>query len=395
MLYREKVDSEKYFMATYYLESSISLADAAWNIAVGQSVGNPNVRNSWETEELFENHACKIMASEETLKQQKAGTVEIAYPMANIDMKNDGVSQLLCHLMGGQLDINTILKCHLIDLKMPASVLAANFLGPKFGIKGIREFTKVFDKPLLGGIVKPKVGITKETLLEITKELVENGVNFIKEDEIMANPAICPLEERVPFMMEYLKDKPVVYCFCINGDADTVLDRVKLVHKYGGNGVHVNFWSGFGIYKKIRELNLPVFLHFQKSGDKILTDSSHRYHISWSVICKIATWSGADFIHAGMIGGYSSDDEKMLLEALDILRNGGTLPALSCGMHAGLVDALRAKIGNEWMANCGGAIHGHPGGTGSGVRAMRQAIDGTHMADYDAAIEKWGKVDTL
>ena len=297
--------------------------------------------------------------------------------------------------MGGQLDINTILKCQLLDINISPTVISNNFKLPKFGINGIRKFTGCYDKPLLGGIIKPKVGITKEVLLEMTKQLVENGVNFIKEDEIMANPNICPLEERVPFMMEYLKDKNVVYCFCINGDGDNVLERVKFIHKHGGNGVHVNFWSGFGIYRCIRDLDLPIFVHFQKSGDKILTDASHRYHIAWNVICKIATWSGVDFIHAGMLGGYSSDNETMLLEALDTLRNGEVLPALSCGMHPGLVQALRNKIGNDWMANCGGSIHGHPGGTVAGVRAMRQAIDRTYGDDYTVAINKWGLKESI
>ena len=395
MLYRVSVDLAKYFLVTYDLESSVSLADACWNIAVGQSVGNPNVRNHWETDELFENSACKILGDEEQLKTVKSGRVVIAYPLCNLDFKTDGISQLLCHIMGGQLDINTILKCQVVDVEIPAEVVARDFKMPKFGIEGIRKFTGAHDKPLLGGIIKPKVGITKEVLLEMTKQLVENGVNFIKEDEIMANPNICPLEERVPFMMEYLKDKPVVYCFCINGDIDHVLERVKLVHKYGGNGVHVNFWSGLGIYRRIRDLDLPVFVHFQKSGDKILTDASHRYHISWNVICKIATWSGVDFIHAGMLGGYSSDDETLLLKALETLRNGQVMPALSCGMHPGLVDAIRKKIGDNWMANCGGAIHGHPDGTGSGVRAMRQAIDGVHGEEYNNAIKKWGYVDEV
>lgn len=392
MLFRISVDLAKYFLVTYDLESSVSLADACWNIAVGQSVGNPNVRNRWETDELFENSACKILGDEEQLKTVKSGRVVIAYPLCNLDFKTDGISQLLCHIMGGQLDINTILKCQVVDVEIPAEVVARDFKTPKFGIEGIRKFTGAHDKPLLGGIIKPKVGITKEVLLEMTKQLVENGVNFIKEDEIMANPNICPLEERVPFMMEYLRGKPVVYCFCINGDIDHVLERVKLVHRHGGNGVHVNFWSGLGIYRRIRDLDLPVFVHFQKSGDKILTDASHRYHISWNVICKIAAWSGVDFIHAGMLGGYSSDDETLLLKALETLRNGQVMPALSCGMHPGLVDAIRKKIGNNWMANCGGAIHGHPDGTDAGVRAMRQAIDGAHGEEYKKAIEKWGYV---
>jgi len=96
-----------------------------------------------------------------------------------------------------------------------------------------------------------------------------------------------------------------------------------------------------------------------------------------------------------MLGGYSSDDETLLLKALETLRNGQVMPALSCGMHPGLVDAIRKKIGDNWMANCGGAIHGHPDGTGSGVRAMRQAIDGVHGEEYNNAIKKWGYVDEV
>ena len=46
------------------------------------------------------------------------------------------------------------------------------------------------NKPLFGAIVKPKTGITPEVLLEMVKELVEGGVNFIKEDEIFKQSSI-------------------------------------------------------------------------------------------------------------------------------------------------------------------------------------------------------------
>ncbi len=45
------------------------------------------------------------------------------------------------------------------------------------------------------------------------------------------------------------------------------------------------------------------------------------------------------------------------------------------------------------MANCGGSIHGHPGGTMKGTMAMRQAIDKTFGVEYDQAIQKWGLVE--
>ena len=70
-IFRESINKEKYFIVTYELESETSLRDAAWQLAIGQSVGNPNVRNSWETDELFENHSCMILANEDLLSKQK------------------------------------------------------------------------------------------------------------------------------------------------------------------------------------------------------------------------------------------------------------------------------------------------------------------------------------
>ena len=72
----DRVDREKYIVAEYYLSSSVSLFDAAWNIAIGQSVGNPNIRNEWETDELYENHSCKIIKTE-GLKDLPTGTIVV------------------------------------------------------------------------------------------------------------------------------------------------------------------------------------------------------------------------------------------------------------------------------------------------------------------------------
>ena len=50
---RSEIKLDDYFIATYDMSSSKNLKEAAWNLAIGQSVGNPNVRNEWETDELF------------------------------------------------------------------------------------------------------------------------------------------------------------------------------------------------------------------------------------------------------------------------------------------------------------------------------------------------------
>jgi ribulose 1,5-bisphosphate carboxylase large subunit-like protein len=168
------------------------------------------------------------------------------------------------------------------------------------------------------------------------------------------------------------------------------MDRVKLVADHGGNGVHINVWSGLGIYHSIRKAYPNIFIHFQKSGDRFFTDPRSPYHIKWPVICKLAGISGVDSIHAGMIGGYMNQSDEELAEALEVLRSYNVLPALSCGMHPGLVDYINDLVGIDWMANCGGAFHGHPGGTTAGGLAMRQAIDKTYGEEYHIAIKKWG-----
>lgn len=386
-----EINKENYFFVTYYVKSSKNLADAAWQISCGQSIGNPNIRNEWETDELFENHSCKIIDSEDRLKTLKSGTVVIAFPTINIDFRTECISHLLVNVMGGQLDIDSIEKCHVKDIEFPKSVLSC-FKGPKFGIAGIREFTKVKSRPVLGSIIKPKTGISKHILLDMVKQLVDGGVNFIKEDEILSSPSFCRIEDRVPLIMDYLSGKDVIYSVSIHSDYPYIIDRVKKVHELGGNSVHVNFWCGLGVYKAIRELDLPIFLHFQKSGDKILTNRNHDFHIDWTVICKLAALMGVDFIHAGMIGGYYKWEEQETLDAVAILNRMNVMPALSCGFHPGLTDFVTGKVGQDYMANVGGAIHGHPMGTTAGAKAMRQSIDNSNGPELESAIEKWGKI---
>jgi ribulose-bisphosphate carboxylase large chain len=389
----DTLEKERYFFATYDIESSTNLRDASWNIAIGQSVGNPNVRNEWETEELFENHSCMIIDEEKELTKKNKGTVIIAFPIANIDFETDGISHLLCQLMGGHVDIDIIQKCRLIKLELPESA-TKHFLGPKFGISGIRKFTGQYDKPIFGSIVKPKIGITPKILLEMVKQMVDGGADFIKEDEIMSNPAICPLEERVDLIANYMakQSRKVVFCHTINCDPHVVVDRVKKVYELGGNGVHINVFSGLGVYNSIRKLDLPLYLHYQSSGAKVFTDVNHRFSIAWTVMCQLASLMGVDTIQTGMIGGYSNDDTADILECIRILRAGNSLPALSCGMHPGLVNWVTEQVGNDYLANVGGAVHGHSRGTLSGAKAMRQAIDKTFAEEYNEAIQKWGLV---
>ena len=388
---REFIDLEQYFIATYEMESKTNLRESAWSLAIGQSVGNPNVRNNWESDALFEAHSCIVLDDELLLERQISGRVAIAFPIANIDWETDGISHMLCQIMGGHVDIDIVFKCRLVGLELPAEV-RRHFLGPKFGLSGFRKIVNQYEKPLFGSIVKPKIGISPEIMIEMVKEMVDGGVDFIKEDEIMSNPACAPLERRVELVANYLakQSRKIIFCHTINCDPHLVSSRVKRVHELGGNGVHINVFSGLGVYNSIRKLDLPIFLHLQSSGAKLFTDASHRFSISWSVVCYLATLMGVDTIQTGMVGGYSNDDPIEIAECIRVLQEGDTTPVLSCGMHPGLIDFVVEFAGNNIMLNAGGAVHGHPGGTVAGAKAMRQAIDREFGPEYDTAISTWG-----
>lgn len=392
-IFKPEFNSSEYFIVKYFLQGRTSLREAAWNLAIGQSIGNPNNRSVWETDQMFQDHSCIILADEQELKSKTSGVVKIAFPLTNLNLEEDGVSQILCHVAGGQVDILEVEQCHVLDVMLPEHIDAQFTLKPAYGIDGFRTFNKVQQHPFFGGIIKPKVGMNPNVLLEAVKEMVDGGVNFIKEDELLGDPAHCSLKDRVPLISNWLRNHApdVMYTFCINGDSPYALQRAQFVEDEGGLGVHINVWSGLGVYRAIRKQNPGLWIHFQKSGDKFFTDRRAPNHIYWPVICKIAGWSGADSIHAGMIGGYMNQDDTELQDALKVLWKYNVIPALSCGMHPGLVQHINGLLGsNNWMANVGGAMHGHPMGTKAGGLAMCQAITGEHGPEYQAAVKKWG-----
>lgn len=411
-LFTQDIDKEKHILADYYLESiiNLNLYEIAKAIALGQSIGNPEIRSAYETEELFERAGVKILGDPQELQKKKRGNLRFAFPLENLNPKEDGVSQLLCHLMGGHLDIDAVRQCQLTDIIFPKKFLDT-FKGARFGIPGIREFVQSFNKPILGSILKPKVGLTKEKLLDIVKELIDGGVDFIKEDEIMSDPAVCPFEKRVEYIMKHINNcgRKIVFAVCINSDYPYFIQRAKRVYALGGNCVHLNVWAGLSAYKALRELDLPIMIFFQKSGDKIFTSDRHSFNISWNVICKLARIMGVDFMQAGMWGGYSHSEEFALREAIDILtcvneQFKPVLPSLSCGMHPGLVNAIVSKFGRDAMLNVGGAVHGHPSGSQAGAMAMRQAIELSvegkfskenmfRYPELKEAIKKWGYIE--
>lgn len=376
---------------TYDVKSKTNLWDAAYAIAVGQSVGNPEKRSEFESKELFETYCAKIVDTDNFSETE--GLVKIYYPDSNFNYKEDGITHFLTTIMGGQLDIDIIQKCRIVNIDF-SKQFDQIFNGPNLGLKEMRDYCDVDEKyPLFGGIIKPKIGLNVKDYVEVVKIYADNGCNFIKEDEILSNQSFCSIEKRLEKIGDYLRTNNIkmVYAPSITCDHLYLEDRIRKVHNLGINGLHINIHSGYGAYKMVKDLRLSLYLHYQKSGDKLWTNSQHDYSIDESVLFEIASRCGCSTLHAGMIGGYLQSDPESLKKTINKLVSLNSVAALSCGMHPGLIDYIKSELGhNNWMANVGGAISSHPMGSAAGVRAMKQAIHGFHGKEYQKAIKTWG-----
>ena len=75
-------------------------------------------------------------------------------------MTNIGPSlpNLLATVAGNLFELRYLSGLRLTTWSLPAAI-SAGFPGPQFGIAGTRRFTGVFDRPIIGTIVKPSVGL--------------------------------------------------------------------------------------------------------------------------------------------------------------------------------------------------------------------------------------------
>ena len=56
--------SDKFFTAEYYIRTNKNKGDllkASYELAIGQSIGNPHLRSNYESDSLIQNHSCKIL----------------------------------------------------------------------------------------------------------------------------------------------------------------------------------------------------------------------------------------------------------------------------------------------------------------------------------------------
>ncbi len=356
----------KRYIVTYEVDGP-DIQKIAHEIAIGQSIGNPNIRSEIETADNIQEYAAQVISVEGNIVKIEFNRNAFIWP---------NVNQLMCIIMGGHTDILGVDRCRVLDIDIDVDNVK-----PVLGMSGWKNRLDAQHRPLFGAIIKPKSGLNMEQYMFIVKEMVYGGADFIKEDEIMAQNLYLPLEKRVE-AVEHLKNISGwkgFFAYCINADPMELLDNIKKIHYHTCTdnivgGCHINFWSGLGAYTTARGFDIAT--HYQRSGIRILTDPSNKYSLAWPVLVKLGCMAGVDSMHVGMLGGYypEGESEEETLEAIDICKKYDVIPSLSCGMNPVLAREIKERIGNDFMASVGGWLH-----TGDKlikkVKEMRESLD--------------------
>jgi ribulose-bisphosphate carboxylase large chain len=389
-------------VCTFRIEpAGISMKEAAGGVAAESSVG------TWTELTTVKPYIGKLAARVFNIEGNIA---KIAYPQELFEPGN--MPNILSSIAGNVFGLRALENLRLIDIDFP-SKLVKSFKGPKFGIEGIRRLLKVYDRPLVGTIIKPKLGLKTADHAKVAYEGWIGGCDIVKDDENLSSQSFNPFEERVTKTLE-ARDRAEketgekkVYMVNITAETEQMLKRAELVLDHGGEYVMVDILTcGFAALQTLRNQDFKLVIHAHRAGHAAFTKNP-KHGISMKVIAKVARMIGVDQLHVGTVVGKmfeTKDEVRENCEALKTEMSGlkPVLPVASGGLHPGLVPSLMELFGKDFVIQAGGGIHGHSGGTVAGAKAMRQAVDatlrGVPLKEYgrthkelETALRIWGQ----
>jgi len=399
--------------ATYWIETPHSLERAAEVIAGEQSTAT-FVAVAGESRELKSRFGATVTrvepleeVSTPSLPGSKAprgldgppryrrGLIELSFPLHNC---GPSLPNLLATVAGNLYELQEVSGLRLLDLALPPA-FAARYPGPAFGVEGTRRLAGVPQGAIVGTIVKPSIGLAIPELRRLVRDLALAGIDFIKDDELQANPPYAPFAERVAAVMEEIEraadrtGRKAMYAFNVTEDLDDMLRQHDLVVRHGGTCVmaSINAIGFVALAKLRRHAALPIHGHRNFFG---ALSRSPPLGIGFTAYQKLCRLAGVDHLHVGGLGSkfYESDAEvaRSIRDCLQPFFGGyRAMPAISSAQWAGsAVETYRATGEVDVIHLAGGGILAHPLGIAAGVRAMRQgweaALAGVPLAQHAA-----------
>lgn len=335
--------------------------------------------------------------------------LELSWPIENL---GPSLPNLMATIAGNLFELRQVSGLRLLDLSLPPSFAAA-YPGPAFGVAGTRRLAGVAQGPLIGTIIKPSVGLNPEETAEQVRQLVDGGIDFIKDDELQADGPHCPFDERVRAVMQVVNEaaqrhgRKAMVAFNLTGDLDQMRRRHDLVQSLGGTCVmaSLNAIGLVGLMELRRHARLPIHAHRCGWGALSRSPALGWDFAPWQQIWRLA---GADHLHVnGLRNKFSESDESVIAAARAVQKPlfahapMQAMPVFSSGQTGLQAPGTYAALGNADLIHAaGGGIFGHPGGIAAGVSAFRQAWDaamaGTPLTEQAsthpelrAALEFW------
>jgi ribulose-bisphosphate carboxylase large chain len=409
-------------VATYLIETPLEIEQAAAALAGEQSSGT-FVAVPGETEELRNRFGARVekITEQDTVAQPSlpgcrapAGPFRRAELVVSWPLENVGYNlpTLVSTLQGNLYELTQFSGLKLIDLDVPAS-FARHYPGPRFGIAGTRRLAGVEGRPMIGTIIKPSVGLTPRQTAELVRTLAEAGIDFVKDDELMANPPHSPFDERVDAVMDVIRKhaertgKKVMYAFNVSDETDAMLRHYEKVVAAGGTAAMVSLNSvGLAGVKKMCDMG-ALAVHGHRNGWGML--NRHPFlGIEFPAYQKLWRLAGVDQIHVNGIQNkfWESDDSVVRsIEACLKPMLGGyfILPVVSSGQWGGQApETYRRTRTIDLLYLAGGGIMAHPDGPSGGVKALRQAWEAavgglsvdeaaSKYSEFAKSVKKFGK----
>ena len=393
--------------------NQMSVEKAANTVALESSVG------TW-TDVKKKDYVEKLKAKVFSIRGK---WVKIAYPQELFEY--DNVPNIFSSIAGNIFGMKSVKAIRLEDVSFPKDILKS-FKGPRYGIKGVRKIMKIKDRPLVGTIIKPKLGLNTKHHAESAYESWKGGCDIVKDDENLASQKFNLFEHRLTKTLE-MADKTEqetgekkAYLVNITAETREMIKRAQLVEKMGGKYVMLDIiTSGWAAVQTLREANFKLVIHAHRAMHAAF-DRNQNHGISMMVLADFARLIGVDQIHIGTgIGKLEGKIKDILeikqdIERMTVKKTKKRLeqnwmklkPVLgvsSGGLHPGHVPFLIKHLGKDLVIQMGGGIHGNKFGTRAGAIAARQAVEAvmknipldefakTHV-ELEQAINQWGFV---
>ena len=374
-----------------------SLEFVAGGVAAESSIG------TWtelSTEKIYmQDKAAKVFSIE-------GNEIKIAYPEELFELGN--MPNILSSVAGNVFGLEDIKNLRLNNIHFPRKI-AKSFIGPKYGIEGVRDILKIYDRPIIGTIIKPKLGLVTKDHAKVAYEAWIGGCDVVKDDENLSSQSFNPFEDRVIQTLE-ARDRAQeetgeskVYLINVTAELEEMKRRAQFVEDHDGEYMMIDIiTTGWSSLQTMREENYSLAIHAHRAGHAAFTRS--RVHgINMVVIAKLARLLGVDQLHVGTAVGKMSETKDEVLANVKACKEPmyefkPVLPVASGGLHPGMVPKLIEYFGKDVVIQAGGGIHGHPEGTLKGAMAFREAVDavlqGYTLQEYAESHEPLAKALT-